>query len=70
MNAISNLTIKHLIIDGYKAALANEEAVCARTQVNDSERNAAIMTACEYSVLIDIYGLQKEIGRTYFNVWD
>lgn len=70
MNAISNLYIKHLIIDGYKAALEAETEVCARTQVNDPERNAAIFNHAVYSDLIDVYGFQKEIGRTYFNVWD
>lgn len=70
MNVISNLYIKHLTISGYKAALEVETEVCARTQVNDPERNAALMNYCEWSVLIDTYGFQKEIGRTYWNSWD
>lgn len=70
MNAISDLYIKNLIISGYTTALESQEEICARTQVNDAERNEAIMTAANYSVMIDLYGFQKEIGRTYFNVWD
>lgn len=70
MNTINELYIKHLIISGYKAAMVAQEEVCARTQVNDPERNQAIMTAAQYSVMIDLYGFQQDIGRTYFNVWD
>ena len=70
MNAISNLYIKHLIIDGYKAAFAVETEICNRTDVNDTERNAALYNCACYSDLIDVYGFQKEIGRTYWNSWD
>lgn len=70
MNAISNLNIQNLIISGYKAAIEAENEICARTQFNNPERNAALLNTAHYVELIGIYGLQKEVGLTYYNVWD
>lgn len=70
MNAISNLYIKHLAIKGYTDAHKAADEVCARTQVNDPERNEALMHAAWWGVTIDAYSLQKAVGITYFNVWD
>lgn len=63
--------INHLIVKAYKSAAANEEAVCAvELNPNSPKRQAAIMEACVASSLITMYKLEKEVGMSYFNVWN
>lgn len=70
MNRTSTAYMNHLIIKNYCEAIEHENQICAVTKVNDPIRNQAIRNACDAVLAVAAHGLQKEVGMTFFNVWD
>lgn len=69
MNAATAYT-NYLILKAYREAVAREKEICPKTGINDPAHIQAIMDSCEAFLVVEDYGLTKEAGITYFNVWD
>ena len=70
MNAITTAQLLTQIVSNYRNAVIATESAIQQFPVNNPQRNAALMAEAQAAVLVELYGLEKEAGISYFNVWD